>query len=189
MNGIHEVGGSIPPGSTIFKILLGLLLVLGAPTAAFADTEAYSKATLTEEGRSVAAVAFNPDGTRIVLALDDASARLKDTAGGEGIAARMGGASPPIPLPSALTAHASQWSTMDYGAERMGPGVRSPDRRVHPAGEQLHAPAFSPDGSRIVIASGDGRARILDVATAREIAVLDGHEAGVTDAAYSPTVR
>ena len=36
--------------------------------------------------------------------------------------------------------------------------------------------AFSPDGSRIVTASGDKTARIWDAATGKEIAVLRGHE-------------
>ena len=91
------------------RILVGLLLVLGAPTVATAvNAEVYSKTTLTEDGRTVMAVAFSPDGTKIVLALDDASARLKDTAGGEGTLLKWRG-SPPIPSPSALTAPASRW--------------------------------------------------------------------------------
>jgi hypothetical protein len=40
----------------------------------------------------------------------------------------------------------------------------------------VHSAAFSPDGSRIVTASDDKTARIWDAATAKEIAVLRGHE-------------
>src|SRR5262249_8916948 len=65
------------------RTLFGLLLVL-VTTAGAAGTEFYSKTTLTEAGSSVTAIAFNPDGTKIARALDDASIRLKDTAGGEG---------------------------------------------------------------------------------------------------------
>jgi hypothetical protein len=46
--------------------------------------------------------------------------------------------------------------------------------------------AFSPDGSRIVTASGDKTARIWDAASGREIAVLLGHDGGVTSAVFSP---
>ena len=46
--------------------------------------------------------------------------------------------------------------------------------------------AFSPDGTRIVTASWDKTARIWDAATAKEIAVLRGHENSVNSAAFSP---
>jgi WD40 repeat protein len=46
--------------------------------------------------------------------------------------------------------------------------------------------AFSPDGSRIVTASFDKTVRIWDAATAKEIAVLRGHEGAVWPAAFSP---
>ena len=46
--------------------------------------------------------------------------------------------------------------------------------------------AFSPDGSRIVTASADKTARIWDAATAKEIAVLRGHDDSVNSAAFSP---
>ena len=45
---------------------------------------------------------------------------------------------------------------------------------------------FNPDGSRIVTTSSDKTARIWDVATAKEIAVLRGHEGSVSSATFSP---
>jgi WD40 repeat protein len=45
---------------------------------------------------------------------------------------------------------------------------------------------FSPDGSRIVTASGDQTARVWDAATGKEMAVLRGHEGFVRAAAFSP---
>ena len=52
--------------------------------------------------------------------------------------------------------------------------------------DAVHSAAFSPDGSRIVTASGDKTARIWDAATAKEIAVLRGHDDAVQSAAFSP---
>ena len=46
--------------------------------------------------------------------------------------------------------------------------------------------AFSPDGSRIVTASFDLTARIWDAATAKEIALLRGHDGQLYSAAFSP---
>ena len=51
---------------------------------------------------------------------------------------------------------------------------------------RVQSAAFSPDGSRIVTASGDKTARIWDAASAKEIAVLRGHDNPVTSAAFSP---
>ncbi len=50
----------------------------------------------------------------------------------------------------------------------------------------LGSAAFSPDGTRIVTASWDKTARVWDAATAKEIAVLRGHEQRVNSAAFSP---
>ena len=50
----------------------------------------------------------------------------------------------------------------------------------------MNSAAFSPDGTRIVTASGDKTARIWDAATGKEITVLRGHENEVTSAAFSP---
>lgn len=50
---------------------------------------------------------------------------------------------------------------------------------------EVSSASFSPDGSRIVTASADGTARIWDIATVREIAVLRGHETFVRSAAFS----
>ena len=53
----------------------------------------------------------------------------------------------------------------------------------------VQSPAFSPDGRRIVTASGDRTARIWDAATGKSIAVLSGHGDMVLSAAFSPDGR
>ena len=65
--------------------------------------------------------------------------------------------------------------------------VQEQCRLAFKAGERwLGAAAFSPDGLRIVTASYDRTARVWDIATAKQIAVLSGHDGEVFSAAFSP---
>ena len=52
--------------------------------------------------------------------------------------------------------------------------------------DEVISAAFSPDGLRVVTASGDKTARVGDAASATEIAVLRGHDDRVVSAAFSP---
>ena len=117
-------------------------------------TEAYSQTRLTEEGRSIGHIAFSPDGTKIVLALDDASVRLKDTAGGEGTLLKWEG------QPAYFVAFSPDGARIVTGSSRRWHvriwDVASGGRiaQFTRPGEQLYNAAFSPDGSRIVIGTG-----------------------------------
>ena len=45
---------------------------------------------------------------------------------------------------------------------------------------------FSPDGARVLTASGDKTARLWDAASGQELRVLRGHEGPVNSAVFSP---
>ena len=51
---------------------------------------------------------------------------------------------------------------------------------------QVRGAAFSPDGTRVVTVSADKTARLWDVKTGAEVAVLDDHEPEFSAAAFSP---
>ena len=129
--------------------------------------------------------AFSPDGSRIVTASMDKTARIWDAATGKEIAVLRG--------------HERTC------ARRLQPrrlahrhGVRGQTARIWDAAtgkeiavlrgheSSVESAAFSPDGSRIVTASVDKTARIWDAASGKEIAVLRGHERSVVSAAFSP---
>lgn len=51
---------------------------------------------------------------------------------------------------------------------------------------QMSTGNFSPDGKQVVIASGDGTARVVDARTGSTLLILNGHQRYVNSAAYSP---
>ena len=116
--------------------------------------------------------AFSPDGTRIVTASEDNTARVWDAATGKEIAVLRGHARS---LRSAafspdgsriVTASADQTARIWDAAT----GKEIAVLRGHTF--SVESAAFSPDGSRIVTASADKTARIWDAATGKEIAIL-----------------
>ena len=134
----------------------------------------------------VSSAAFSPDGSRIVTASDDNTARIWDAATGKEIAVLRGhdGSvnSAAFSPDGSRIVTASEDKTARIWDAATGKEIavlRGHDGAVNSA-------AFSPDGSRIVTASVDKTARIWDAATAKEIAVLRGHEDGVSSAAFSP---
>ena len=52
-------------------------------------------------------------------------------------------------------------------------------------GGEVFAVAFSPDGTKVVTASGDGTVMLWDAATGKEIATLSGHDDSVYTVAFS----
>jgi len=130
-----------------------------AATLAAAASQANWRIALLGHDRAVSTAGFSPDGSRIVTASLDVRASSDTTA-------RIWDA-----------ATAKQIAVL-RGYERLD---HSPP--YTPDWSRSSA-AFSPDGSRIVTASST-IVRIWDAATAKEIAVLRGHEGLVISAAFS----
>ena len=50
----------------------------------------------------------------------------------------------------------------------------------------VHSAGYSPNGERIVTASGDKTAKVWEADTGQELLTLKGHDSGVNSVAYSP---
>jgi energy-coupling factor transporter ATP-binding protein EcfA2 len=133
--------------------------------------------------------AFSPDGTRIVTASRDKTARLWDAATGR-----------PIGAPFEGHENTVRSATFSPDGKRIVTASQDTTARLwdadtgKPIGEPLKghensvwAAAFSPDGKRIVTASDDKTARLWDAETGKPIGgPLKGHTDHVRRAAFSP---
>jgi WD40 repeat protein len=142
--------------------------------------------TLTGHEAEATAVAFSPDGQRLVTGARDGTARLWDAASGEEQHTLLTGA----PVFDVAFSPDERFVVAggDYGtvtvfdaatAERVG--ILEGHNRNH----LVFGLAFVPDG-RLVTAGLDGTARVWDVESGNELVVFRGHGAPVNRVAVSP---
>jgi WD40 repeat protein len=142
-------------------------------------------AVLSGHGAPLPSAAYSPDGTRIVTASDDNTARIWDAHSGAQLAVLLG--------------HGDHVESAAYSPDgsRIITASRDKTARIWDAhsGKQLtllsgqdhvYTAAYSPDGTRIVTASHDKAAHIWDADSGAPLAVLLGHASNVYSAAYSP---
>ncbi|HEX4962185.1 MAG TPA: CHAT domain-containing protein [Thermoanaerobaculia bacterium] len=129
---------------------------------------------------------FSPDGTRVVTAFGDKTARIWNVANGQPIAT--------------LTGHTGQVFAVSFSPDgaRVLTASRDKTARIWNAAtgqsiatltghtDAVFAASFSPDGTRVVTASEDKTARIWNTETGQLIATLTGHTAAVRTASFSP---
>jgi eukaryotic-like serine/threonine-protein kinase len=143
-------------------------------------------AVLPGHGDSVFFAAYSPDGTRIVTASNDRTARIWDARTGAQLAV--------------LSGHGGSVDNAAYSPDGTRIVTASSDKtaRIWDArtGNQLavfsghedevSSAFYSSDGTRIVSASYDKTARIWDAHTGAQLVVLSGHGGRVYVAVYSP---
>jgi eukaryotic-like serine/threonine-protein kinase len=148
-----------------------------------ADTQ---QAVLAGHGAPLYTAAYSPDGTHIVTASVDKSARIWDVRTGIQVAVLLG--------------HTERVTSAVYSPDgtriitaSFDKSMRIWDARtgaqlavLSNSGDRVYKATYSPDGTRIVTASPDKSARIFNASTGAELAVLAGHLDRVTYVAYSP---
>jgi WD40 repeat protein len=117
----------------------------------------------------VMSAAFSPDGSRILTASEDNTARIWDAATGKTITILRGHEQPtglePIVYSAAFSPDGSRIVTASVDTTaRIWDAATGKEITVLRGHEgEVHSAAFSPDGARIVTASGDNTVRIWDV--------------------------
>ncbi|EFC78994.1 pentapeptide repeat-containing protein, partial [Parafrankia sp. EUN1f] len=129
---------------------------------------------------------WSPDGSRILTASEDGSARVWDGVSGQELLAFAGhgdevngGAWSPDGL-RVLTAGGD-------GVARVWDAVSGQELLILSGHDgRVWDVAWSPDGSRVLTAGADGSARMWDAVSGQELLILSGHDGRVWDVAWSP---
>jgi WD40 repeat protein len=137
-------------------------------------------------GIAVDSAAFSPDGTLVVTASADGTARIWNAETGKKVRSLQGHGgvlnSAAFSPDGTLVVTASADGTARIWNAEAGTQVRSLQGHTG----AVNSAAFSPDGTLVVTASDDGTARIWDAADGRLQTVLTGHDARVNSVAFSP---
>ncbi len=134
----------------------------------------------------VASAVFSPDGTRIVTASYDGTARIWDAATGDRLNEFSGHTEKVQSAAFSPDGRRIVTASYDNTARIWDAATGSELKVLRGHDGALMSAAFSPDGSRIVTASFDDTGRIWDAATGEQLHVLNGHKTGLFSAAFSP---
>ncbi len=138
---------------------------------------------------AVNSASFSPDGTLVVTASLDGTAKIWATSTGKLIATLGGNAGKKESIYRArFSPDGLQVVTAsgDFAAHIWE--VSTGRELMRLAGHEIYvtSAAFSPDGSRVATASGDTTARIWDARNGKQLLLLQGHESYVEDVAFNP---
>jgi WD40 repeat protein/TPR repeat protein len=157
----------------------------------FHEARAADAAVLAITGHTGAVrfAAFSPDGTRIVTASADKSARIWDAATGRQLQLLSGHTDRVFCAAFSPDGRQIVTASDDKSARVWDAATGRQLQLLSGHSERVNSAAFSPDGKQIVTASWDKTVRLWDAATGRQIQLLSGHADRVWSAAFSPDGR
>jgi eukaryotic-like serine/threonine-protein kinase len=142
-------------------------------------------AVLSGHREIVFSAAYSPDGTHIVTASRDKTARIWDARTGAQLIVLHGHdrVTSAMYSPDGMRIVTASFE----GAARIWDARTGVELAVLPGqGTEIISAGYSPDGARIVTSGADKTARIWDARTGEQLSVLSGHGDLVYSAAYSP---
>ncbi|HLK56087.1 MAG TPA: AAA-like domain-containing protein, partial [Chthonomonadaceae bacterium] len=138
---------------------------------------------------AVKALAFSPDGKRLVTGGKEAVARIWEAATGRPLLALSGHTAPIYCVAYAPDGRQVVTGSDDSTARVWDAESGSALFVLRGGGGRVNAVAWSPDGHYIVTGHNDKTARVWDARTGREIETLQGHTDYVMSVACSPDSR
>ena len=132
---------------------------------------------------------FSPDGSQIVTASRDGTARVWAATTGEELAVLRGHTAEILDAQFSLNGKQIATASDDRTARVWNAATGEELTILNGHVGTVWRARFSPDGRQIVTASSDQTARVWDVATGKELVALRGHESAVIDAQFSPDGR
>ena len=143
---------------------------------------------LTLKGHTghVSSASFSPDGSRIVTASDDKTAKVWDAKSGAEILTLKGHTG--VVTSASFSPDGSRIVTGSYDKTAKVWDAKSGAEVLTLKGHTgaVISASFSPDGSRIVTGSHDKTAKVWDAKSGAEVLTLKGHTGAVSSASFSP---
>jgi WD40 repeat protein len=194
----HDARNAVESGNATLGALLALAGLpddVGNPNRPFVKDAEYAledavanireRLVLEQQKSIVWTAAWSPDGSRMVTASDDGTARLWDAASGKVIAVLQGHAGTVWSAAFSPDGTRIVTASSDRTARLWDAATGMPVAVLEGHEETVSSASFSLDGLRIVTASDDKSARLWDARTGAPIAVMRGHTGLVTSAVFS----
>ncbi|KAI0026809.1 hypothetical protein K488DRAFT_91838 [Vararia minispora EC-137] len=159
----------------------------GAPQRRCAPMSKYRGISTRIDARGlINAVAFSPDGTRVVSGLYDESVRIWDASTGEQVQMLDGHTYSVTSVAFSPDGTRVVSGSDDKSVRIWDASTRQQVRMLDGHMSSVTSVAFSPDGTCVVSGSDDKSVRIWDASTGQQVQMLYGHTDSVRSVAFSP---